>query len=202
MLPHWSSVTMKLIRAVFEYPARMRITSYCFRNDTSGLAQASTCPSRAGPEGNDPPKGGAKSLAAVGAVVGERQRARTTSRESPASEQTGLSEVQCLLARKLSCVLPHQSKPGTRGMVPNVWTRKGPAEAGPGAQGSVFAERGFPQQSNSRRGDWFLGPPVVAFMLHRILRNIKGLAHFLGAAHGAPQGWGRAGNVRSSTRAS
>ena len=31
MLPHWSSVAMKLIHAVFEYPARMPITLYCFR---------------------------------------------------------------------------------------------------------------------------------------------------------------------------
>jgi hypothetical protein len=31
MLLHWSSVAMKLIRDVFEYPALMQITSYCFR---------------------------------------------------------------------------------------------------------------------------------------------------------------------------
>jgi hypothetical protein len=31
MLPPWSSVATRPIRAVFEYSARMPITSYCFR---------------------------------------------------------------------------------------------------------------------------------------------------------------------------
>src|SRR5262245_17882657 len=40
-----------------------------FAYDTLGLAQGDTGPNRAEPEGNGPPKGRAKSLAAFGAVV-------------------------------------------------------------------------------------------------------------------------------------
>src|SRR5215472_2305665 len=70
MLPHWSSVAMKLIRAVFEYPARMRSTSYCFSHTIPlVLLKEILVRIRAEPEGNGPPKGRAKSLAAFGAVV-------------------------------------------------------------------------------------------------------------------------------------
>src|SRR5262247_3993687 len=45
-----------------------------FAYDTLGLAQGDTGPNRAEPEGNGPPKGRAKSLAAFGAVVEQQLR--------------------------------------------------------------------------------------------------------------------------------
>src|SRR5262247_1222053 len=61
--------------------------------------------------------------------------------------------LRCGVYSRKALRLPHQSKCGNAGVGSQCVDKKRPHRSG--AKVRVFAEDGLPQQSNSRRADWF-----------------------------------------------